>query len=72
MNLGLGELVAQTPQQFVDIAKTLAADLPKLNQLRSTLRQRMLHSPLMDANRFARNVEAAYRHIWQRWCRERS
>jgi len=24
-------------------------------------------SPLMDAPRFARNVEAAYRSIWERW-----
>ena len=24
-------------------------------------------SPLMDAPRFARNVEAAYRSIWQAW-----
>jgi hypothetical protein len=28
----------------------------------------MEKSPLMDAKRFAREVEAAYRHAWQRWC----
>jgi protein O-GlcNAc transferase len=32
------------------------------------LRERMKHSPLMDAPRFARNVEAAYRTIWHKWC----
>jgi predicted O-linked N-acetylglucosamine transferase (SPINDLY family) len=67
-NLGLTELAAQTPDQFVSIAVALAADLPRLSQLRSTLRQRMERSPLMDAPRFARNIEAAYRQMWRTWC----
>jgi len=32
----------------------------------------MLASPLMDAPRFARNVEAAYRSMWERWRAGRS
>jgi len=28
----------------------------------------MLSSPLMDASRFARDVEDAYRTMWQTWC----
>jgi len=67
-NLGLTELVAQTPREYVDIAAGLAADLPKLAELRRTLRSRMERSPLMDAGRFARNIEAAYREMWGRWC----
>ena len=67
-NLGLPELIAETPEQFVSIAAGLAGDLPRLSQLRATLRERMLGSPLMDAPRFARNIEAAYRGMWQRWC----
>jgi len=46
----------------------LAGDLPRLAELRSTLRQRMENSPLMDADRFARNVESAYRAMWRQWC----
>jgi protein O-GlcNAc transferase len=67
-NLGLGELAAQTPDQFVQIAVELANDLPRLEQLRSTLRQRMEQSPLMDAPKFARNMEDAYRKMWRAWC----
>jgi predicted O-linked N-acetylglucosamine transferase (SPINDLY family) len=67
-NLGLLELAAQTPEAFVKIAVDLARDLPRLQELRSTLRQRMRASPLMDAPRFARNIEAAYRKMWQTWC----
>jgi protein O-GlcNAc transferase len=68
-NLGLEDLAAETPEQYVALAAQLAGDLPRLQELRSTLRERMRQSPLMDAGRFARNVEHAYREIWRRWCR---
>ena len=68
MNLGLPELIASGPAQFVRIAAELAEDLPRLSKLRATLRERMRASPLMDAPRFARNIEAAYREMWRRWC----
>jgi predicted O-linked N-acetylglucosamine transferase (SPINDLY family) len=69
-NLGLPELIAKTPQQYVQIAADLAGDLPRLAELRRTLRARMQASPLMDAPRFARNVEAAYRQMWRNWCQQ--
>jgi predicted O-linked N-acetylglucosamine transferase (SPINDLY family) len=28
----------------------------------------MKQSPLMDAPRFAKNVEQAYRQMWKQWC----
>ena len=37
----------------------------RLAELRRTLRGRMQASPLMDAPRFARNVESAYREMWK-------
>jgi predicted O-linked N-acetylglucosamine transferase (SPINDLY family) len=67
-NLGLRDLVASDADQYVRIAADLAGDVGRLAELRSTLRQCMQQSPLMDAPRFARNVEAAYRTMWRRWC----
>ena len=67
-NLGLSDLVAHDPEQYVRICLELADDLPRLVELRASLRDRMRRSPLMDAPRFARAVEAAYRTMWQRWC----
>jgi len=69
-NLGLEELVAFSEDDYVRIATQLAQDLPRLTELRRALRPRMEASPLMDAPRFARNIEAAYRLMWQQWCRE--
>jgi protein O-GlcNAc transferase len=70
-NAGLPELIAQSPEDYVSIATELAGDLPRLADLRRTLRQRMETSPLMDAAQFARDVESAYRAVWRRWCQKR-
>src|SRR5208337_4322502 len=50
-NIGLPELVARDPEEYVRIAAELARDLPRLSNLRATLRQRMQSSPLMNAPR---------------------
>jgi predicted O-linked N-acetylglucosamine transferase (SPINDLY family) len=70
-NLGLPELVAANTQQYIAIASNLAADLDRLAGIRSTLRERMLASPLMDAPGFARDMEEAYRVMWRQWCASR-
>jgi predicted O-linked N-acetylglucosamine transferase (SPINDLY family) len=68
MNLRMPELIARTPDHYVALASTLAQDVARLTALRQTLRERMRSSPLMDAPRFARTVETAYREMWRRWC----
>lgn len=67
-SLQTNELVARDEEEYVRIAVELAKDLPRLAELRRTLRGRLEASPLMDAPRFARNVEAAYREMWREWC----
>ena len=67
-NAGLAELLAATEGPFVELGVALAGDLPRLANLRATLRQRMAQSPLMDAPRFARDLEAVYRQMWRQWC----
>ncbi|WP_350030142.1 tetratricopeptide repeat protein [Caballeronia sp. GAWG1-1] len=68
MNLGIGELVVHDDAAYVDVVTRLANDLPRLTELRSTLRARLERSPMMDAPRFTRNLEAAYRQMWRAWC----
>jgi protein O-GlcNAc transferase len=67
-NLGLSELIALDPGQYKRIAVELASDRDRMLTLRSGLRARMLASPLLDAVGFARDVEAAYRMMWRKWC----
>jgi protein O-GlcNAc transferase len=66
-HLGLTELIGHTTDEYVRIARDLASDLPQLSELRKTIRRRMQLSPLMDADRFARNMELAYRIMWKKW-----
>ncbi len=70
--VGLGELVAQTPGEYLHIAAALAGDTQRLSALRAGLRDRMRSSPLTDADRFTRGLERAYRTMWRNWCENRS
>jgi len=68
--LGLEELIAHTPQQYVAVAAAWAADRERLARLRRSLRARMQQAPLTDARSFTRGLEEAYRAMWRRWCSE--
>ncbi|MGH7436796.1 MAG: tetratricopeptide repeat protein, partial [Polyangiaceae bacterium] len=70
-NLGMPELVAETADDYVRIATRLASDLPRLEEIRGSLRTRMAASPLMDEPRFVRELEAAFRAAWRAWCSSR-
>jgi len=70
-NLGLTELVARTREEFTAIAVRLAEDLPRLTELRVSLRPRMLASPLRDSAGWTHGIEMAYREVWRRWCEMR-
>jgi protein O-GlcNAc transferase len=58
-------LAAESDEAFVRIAVALSEDLDRLAELRNGLRSRMQRSALMDAARFARQVEGAYRSAWK-------
>jgi len=66
-NLGLAELIADDQDAYVELAVRLASDLPRLSNLRAGLRERMRRSPNTDGAACARNLEAAYRRIWNSW-----
>ena len=66
--VGLGELVASSVDDYVDVATRLAYDLPRLQAMRAGLRARVAASPLTDGAWFTRQFEAALRAMWQRWC----
>jgi predicted O-linked N-acetylglucosamine transferase (SPINDLY family) len=66
--VGLGELVANSKEQFVQISVALANDRMKLRSLRRELRERMEKSPLLDAASLARALEEQYRSAWRSFC----
>lgn len=68
--VGLEICVAQSPDQFVAKALALASNVEALSRLRMSMRQRMQDSELCDGRGYARDLETAYRGMWQRWCQE--
>ena len=68
-NVGLSEFATKDADGYVDVAVKLAHDLPRLADLRASLRERMRASPILDAAGYTRKVEAAFRGMWLEWCR---
>lgn len=68
--VGLIEYVATSRDDYVAIVHRLSNNLPLLESLRSTLRNRVTNSPLCDARRRAHQIERAYRYMWRKWCQE--
>jgi predicted O-linked N-acetylglucosamine transferase (SPINDLY family) len=62
-NSGLPQWVAQSRQEYVELAIKHASDLQHLAALRQGLRQQVEKSPVMDTPRFARQLTAALREI---------
>jgi predicted O-linked N-acetylglucosamine transferase (SPINDLY family) len=69
-NVGLHELIATSPEEYVAKAIDLAHDMEKLQSLRKCLRDIMACSPLTDAKRFTIHLEEAYRRMWIKWCKK--
>jgi predicted O-linked N-acetylglucosamine transferase (SPINDLY family) len=67
-NLGLTDLIAGSPQEYVRIARDLADNPGRLTTLRSQLRNTLQASPVMNAKRYAHDLAAAYRQTWRDWC----
>lgn len=70
--VGLEALVAQSADQYLDVAEALARDVDRLAALREKLRGRMRSSRLADGARFTRDLENAFRDMWRTWCRGRA
>ena len=67
-HVNIDSAIARSPGDYVRIASELARDKAWLSELRSTLRNRMRASPLMQAKRFTQNLESAFRSMWRQWC----
>ncbi len=62
--LGLTELIADSPEDYVQKAVALAEDRERLIALRAGIRERMQASSLLDHAGFTRKLEQAYREMW--------
>jgi protein O-GlcNAc transferase len=66
--LGLTDWIAETPEQYVELAVKKAADVPGLSSLRGRLRGIFAASVLGDQVAYTRAAEQQYRLLWRDWC----
>jgi protein O-GlcNAc transferase len=66
--VGLTDWIADSPDDYLEIAANLAGVPSRLTELRHSLRPRVAASPLCDGRAFTRKIEAAYRTMWLQWC----
>ena len=66
-NIGLADLASERMEDYVETAVALAADLDLLDALHRELRDRMKASPVMDQERYIREMEEHYHAIWAQW-----
>ncbi len=64
--IGLSELVAETPADFVKMAVQLAGDPAATEALKKTIAANRFTAPLFDAERFCRHLETAYEMMAER------
>ncbi|MGH7121248.1 MAG: tetratricopeptide repeat protein [Acetobacteraceae bacterium] len=67
-NVGLTDWVARDLADYERLAVAKATDVAGLAHLRRGLRARVAASPLCDAPRFGRSLDAALRLAWCDWC----
>jgi protein O-GlcNAc transferase len=68
LRLGLDDLVAESAEEYVDLAVTLANAPALLDDLRRGLREQFLGSEICDVKAFVRELEATYRRLWRDLC----
>lgn len=70
--VGMERGLSARADDYVACAVSFGADVSRLARIRRELRSRMQSSPLMDGAAATKAIEAAYREMWQRWCRGES
>jgi protein O-GlcNAc transferase len=68
--IGLESFVSYSKDEYIKLAKLKSESLDELRALRVSLRATMLSSPLCDQQDFAKQMENAYRSMWESYGQE--
>ena len=66
--VGLESFIAETEQDYINIAVTAASNPHRNAELRQKLRSMVAASELCDRDGFACTIEETYRTLWKKWC----
>ncbi|MCP4348131.1 MAG: tetratricopeptide repeat protein [Desulfobacterales bacterium] len=63
--IGLPEMITHSPEEYENLCVRLADSPDELQAVRQKLADNRLTKPLFDTPRFARNLEKAYKEMWE-------
>jgi len=63
---GYPQWIAESRQDYIDIATRLAADTAELRDQRAEIRSRLQHSPLADHKRYVKDLETLFKQALER------
>lgn len=66
--VGLTEFVTTSTDEYFERALAFANDLPGLDRVRQSLRERMAAQSIANPLHLTRHLEEAFRNIWGKWC----
>ena len=69
--LGLNEFIAETVEEYILLASNLANNPEYLMGMRKNLIDIVSNSDLCNGVKFTKDLEAAYRGMWNTWCIEK-
>ncbi|MBW1699723.1 MAG: tetratricopeptide repeat protein [Deltaproteobacteria bacterium] len=64
--VGLSEFAVSTLQRYIELASFLSRNLELLSRIRASLRQKLM--ACNDGVAFTRQIESAFRHMWEKRC----
>ena len=67
-NLELPELIANSPQEYFDIAVELANSKEKIQEYKNHLKDKLMSSVLTDEAQFANNFDELMKDVWRQYC----
>ena len=67
--VGLSEFITNSEEEYIDKAVSLSQDIPRLKQLRDSLRNKMHQSSLTNGQTITTDLESAYCQMWLKWCK---
>jgi protein O-GlcNAc transferase len=63
--IGLSEMITHSLEEYESLAVRVSRNADELQAIRQKLARNRLTEPLFDTPRFAKNLEKAYREMWQ-------
>ncbi len=68
--IGLTEFITHNEDEYIQRALQFAQDLPRLNDIRQSLRDRIIKHSSYDDRTITSHLENIYRDIWRKWCND--